>query len=116
MTSTRRSCPLTFRLISRSTLPGADVCPLSGVVRNRYAADDAAAPAAITPLMKLRRDGLLGLSSTVFMSSIAGSPRSGELLLLRQAKMPAAALGMSRNDSPKRLDLQYLRRAGGLKP
>src|SRR5436190_13280081 len=78
MTSTRRSCPFTLRLMSRSTLPGADDWPLSGVVRNRYAADDAAAPAAITPLMKFRRDGLLGISSGILMSSIAGPPRSGE--------------------------------------
>src|SRR5262245_57960778 len=71
MTSTRRSSPLTFRLISRSTLPGADDWPLSGVVRNRYAADEAAAPAAITPLINVRREGLPGIMSVIVLSSSA---------------------------------------------
>src|SRR3954451_7183365 len=75
MTSTRRSCPLTFSVIRRSTEPGADGCPSTGVVRNRYADDEATAPAAMTPLMKPRRDTDSDVCSDIFVSSIAGSPR-----------------------------------------
>src|SRR5262245_40054286 len=75
MTSTRRSCPLTFSVSSRSTLPGADVWPLSRFPRNTYAADDTAAPVAITPLMKLRRVTLADVSSIFLLSSMAGPPR-----------------------------------------
>src|SRR4051812_42102626 len=59
----------------RSTEPGADGWPCSGVVRNRYAEDEATAPAAMTPLMKPRRDTDSDVSSDIFLSSIAGSPR-----------------------------------------
>src|SRR3954469_12505049 len=59
----------------RSTAPGADGCPSSGVVRNRYAEDEATAPAAMTPLMKPRRDTDSDVCSDIFVSSIAGSPR-----------------------------------------
>src|SRR2546423_14871454 len=52
----RRSCPLTFNVIRRSTLPAPDGCPCSVVERNRYADEEATAPAAITPLMKVRRE------------------------------------------------------------
>src|SRR3954467_4578979 len=58
----------------RSTAPGADGWPCSGVVRNRYADEDATAPAAMTPLMKPRRDTDSDVSG-IFLSSIAGSPR-----------------------------------------
>src|SRR6516165_308711 len=61
--------------MSRSTAPGADGCPCSGVVRNRYAEDEATAPAAMTPLMKPRRDTDSDVCSDIFISSIAGSPR-----------------------------------------
>src|SRR5471030_1825744 len=59
----------------RSTAPGADGCPCSSVVRKRYADDEATAPAAMTPLMKLRRDTDSDVGSDIFVSSIAGSPR-----------------------------------------
>src|SRR3954452_23920745 len=59
----------------RSTDPGADGCPCRGVVRNRYADDEATAPAAMTPLMKPRRDTDSDVCSDMFVSSIAGSPR-----------------------------------------
>src|SRR5882762_213849 len=59
----------------RSTEPGADGCPSSGVVRKRYADDEATAPAAMTPLMKPRRDTDSDVCSDIFVSSIAGSPR-----------------------------------------
>src|SRR5476649_388736 len=60
----------------RSTEPGADGCPCRVVeLRNRYAEEDATAPAAMTPLMKPRRDTDCGVSSSIFLSSIAGSPR-----------------------------------------
>src|SRR3954470_24579115 len=75
ITSTRRSWPFTFSVIRRSTAPGADGCPSSGVVRNKYADEDATAPAAMTPLMKPRRDTDADVSSAIFLSSIAGSPR-----------------------------------------
>src|SRR6266851_8294139 len=75
ITSTRRSWPFTLSVMSRSTAPGADGWPSSGVVRNRYAEDEATAPAAMTPLMKPRRDTDSCISSDIFLSSIAGSPR-----------------------------------------
>src|SRR3954451_24622414 len=75
ITSTRRSCPLTFSVIRRSTAPGAEGWPCSGVVRNKYADEDATAPAAMTPLMKPRRDTDSDVGSGIFVSSIAGSPR-----------------------------------------
>src|SRR5262245_13376976 len=76
MTSMRRSWPLTLSVISRSTLPAPPAFwPWSVVVRNRYAEEDATAPAATTPLMKLRRDTECAVSSDIFLSSIAGSPR-----------------------------------------
>jgi hypothetical protein len=56
-TSTRRCWPLTSSVISRSTEPGSDdsFWPMI-VVRNRYADAYTVAPAAITPLMKVRRE------------------------------------------------------------
>ena len=56
-TSTRRCWPLTSSVMSRSTDPGSDdsFCPRI-VVRNRYADVDTVAPAAITPLIKVRRE------------------------------------------------------------
>src|SRR5438093_4097179 len=76
MTSTRRICPLTFNVISRSTAPGAPGCPKMGA-RNRYAVDDTAAPAAITPLMNARRDtprsGIM-LASAISLSDIERLP------------------------------------------
>src|ERR1043165_6068944 len=62
--------------MSRSTAPAAG-CPCTVEPRNRYADDEATAPAATTPLMKLRRDVDCGTSSDMFFSSIAGSPRRG---------------------------------------
>src|SRR5258708_29266293 len=59
----------------RSTEPGSDGCPCSGAERNRYADDEATAPAAMTPLMKPRRDTDSDVSTDIFLSSIAGSPR-----------------------------------------
>src|SRR3954449_10822257 len=88
MTSTRRSCPLTFSVIRRSTEPGADGCPSTGVVRNRYADDEATAPAAMTPLMKPRRDTDSDVCSDIFVSSIAGSPRRVEDLSEREGFNP----------------------------
>src|SRR6185295_1638440 len=75
ITSTRRSCPLTESVMRRSTDPGAEGWPSTGVVRNRYAEDEATAPAAMTPLMKPRRETDSWVSSDIFLSSIAGSPR-----------------------------------------
>src|SRR5437764_14949876 len=71
----RRSWPLTLSVMRRSTAPGADGWPSTGVVRNRYADDEATAPAAMTPLMKPRRDTDSDVCSDIFVSSIAGSPR-----------------------------------------
>src|SRR6185436_13907747 len=74
--STRRSMPFTLSVIIRSTLPAPPVgCPCSVVERNRYADEEATAPAAMTPLMNPRRDTDCGVSSDIFLSSIAGSPR-----------------------------------------
>src|SRR5262245_30914564 len=75
--STRRSWPFTLSVTSRSTAPAAG-WPCSVVLRNRYAEDEAAAPAAITPLMKLRREVDSGVASGILLSSIAGSPRRVE--------------------------------------
>src|SRR5829696_788711 len=59
----------------RSTDPRAEGWPSTGVVRNRYAEDEATAPAAMTPLMKPRRETDCEVSSDILLSSIAGSPR-----------------------------------------
>src|SRR5436190_8560936 len=75
ITSMRRSCPLTFSVIIRSTAPAAVGWPWTVVVRNKYAVDEAAAPAATTPLMKFRRENSVCVSSDICLSSIAGSPR-----------------------------------------
>src|SRR5437867_540119 len=85
MTSTRRICPLTFNVISRSTAPGAPGCPKMGA-RNRYAVDDTAAPAAITPLMNARRDtprsGIM-VASAISLSDIERLPQSVRWLQTR---------------------------------
>src|SRR5712692_2541228 len=76
ITSTRRSCPFTLSVIRRSTLPAPpDGWPCSVADRNKYAEDEATAPAAMTPLINPRRDTDCGVSSDIFLSSIAGSPR-----------------------------------------
>src|SRR3954471_18818024 len=94
ITSTRRSWPFTFSVIRRSTAPGAEGWPCSGVVRNKYADEEATAPAAMTPLMKPRRDTDSDVSD-ILLSSIAGSPR-------RVVDRPDGE-GFSRgNDSPVR--------------
>ena len=62
-------------VISRSTLPGADGCwPSTDDERHRYAAEDTAAPDAMTPLMKLRRETFLGVSSVIVLSSMDRPP------------------------------------------
>src|SRR5437867_1910921 len=60
--------------MSRSTAPAAG-WPWTVAPRNRYADEDATAPAATTPLMKVRREADCGMSSDIILSSIAGSPR-----------------------------------------
>src|SRR6266851_6288748 len=66
ITSTRRSCPFTLSVIRRSTLPAPpDGWPCTVADRNRYAEDEATAPAAMTPLMKLRLENPLGVSSVI---------------------------------------------------
>src|SRR3954466_853232 len=76
----------------RSTDPGADGCPSSGVVRNRYAEEDATAPAAMTPLMKPRRDTDGDVSSGIFLSSIAGSPRRVGIDRMERDLIPATII------------------------
>src|SRR5262249_5203923 len=60
ITSTRRIWPLTFNVISRSTAPGREPCPMSVDPRNKYADAETAAPLAITILMNARRETVLG--------------------------------------------------------
>jgi hypothetical protein len=58
-------------VISRSTLPTADGCwPITAGERHKYAAEDTTAPDAMTPLMKLRRETLLGVSAVIVLSSM----------------------------------------------
>src|SRR4029450_12380458 len=65
MMSTRRSCPLTLSVTSRSTVPAPPGWPWTAVVRNRYADEEATAPAATTPLMKVRREVPWAVSSVI---------------------------------------------------
>src|SRR3954462_9346184 len=76
----------------RSTDPGADGCPSTGVVRNKYAEEDATAPAAMTPLMKPRRDTDGDVSSGIFLSSIAGSPRRVGIDRMERDLIPATII------------------------
>src|SRR5262249_26366404 len=83
---------------SRSTAPAAG-WPWTVEPRNRYADEDATAPAATTPLMKLRREADCGTSSDIILSSIAGSPR--------RAGGPTGRRGiLSAHDIPYRLQVQ----------
>src|SRR5687768_7848871 len=78
-TSTRRCCPFTTSVIRRSTEPGADACPSSGrLPRNRYAVEEATAPPAMTPLMKLRRVSDIRVTLLSFVErSLAEAGRRG---------------------------------------
>src|SRR5439155_9311483 len=91
--------PLTFSVIIRSTAPAAVGWPCTVVVRNRYAADDAAAPAAMTPLMKLRLENESCVSSDICLSSIAGSPRRTGVRSEGEGFCPS-------NDNPDTLSFQ----------
>ena len=67
ITSTRRFWPFTLSVISRSTPPAVDGCPCRVAERKRYAEDEATAPAATTPLMKLRRETCAGETSVIVL-------------------------------------------------
>src|SRR5438094_7394133 len=63
----------------RRSTPPATGWPWSSVERNKYADDDATAPAATTPLMKLRRENPVGVSSLIALPSIPDGLFDGEL-------------------------------------